>query len=92
MSSPAGLGSPALIDEKSRELVLSVEQPLTPGSVDKAYSLLKFNLDTQQFTAIKFPDLWPCAMVRPVPSSFVPACWVCARVCVRRGACVSCLW
>jgi hypothetical protein len=70
-----------VIDEKNRGLVLSVEHPLTPGSIDMAYSLLKFNLDTQQFTAIKFPDLWPCAMVRPVPSSFVRLC-----VCVCGGA------
>lgn len=82
-----------MIDEQNRELVLSVEQPLTPGSVDKAYSLLKFNLDTQQFTAIKFPDLWPCAMVRPVPSSFVPGCLVCACACAAGGVReFGCVW
>jgi hypothetical protein len=28
------------------------------------YSLLKFNLDSQQFTILPCPDLWPSAMVR----------------------------
>ncbi|ELR17132.1 uncharacterized protein ACA1_057880 [Acanthamoeba castellanii str. Neff] len=68
-----GLGSPSVIDEKNRELVLSVEQPLTPGSFDNVYSLLRFNLDTHQFTIITFPDLWPCAMVKDQLSGTVYA-------------------
>jgi hypothetical protein len=76
-----------VIDEKNRELVLSVEQPLTPGSFDNVYSLLRFNLDTHQFTIITFPDLWPCAMVRP-PHQFYYCVVACARVRVRWDTCV----